>query len=257
MPNPIRYSPDYADQLLTIPFADGSIPIAEKLTELNEIGTVLCTALAREALIKRAGQHARIIRNSTVLACLPFLEQIARGQKVTSENGQSVAKNYCEIAEYAMAEGLYQGALAETKGALSEFCVNAVFNWGLANGQLHDNSYALPTPQAVDASGPNGYRTGTDIIFRRAGPRPRRYQIQVKSYRPFSTKKPSFRHMNQLAKLNSYAPDITVITPGDVVGPRDPELANAIILRAVILDNKTILSNGFRKTLTKLDEADG
>lgn len=165
----------------------------------------------------RAGWEQRsdldeTIQGLTTYACMPSLVALAEGRPQTKKVAKAVTKNLRILSSHLLencVDDIYDTREKESSqhviGRLSELSVMGALWWGVINGQRNLQCSILPVDRHEDAGKMrDGYNVGIDLVLQENGTR---RPIQVKSSL-FST---------TWDKIETYHPDITILTPSMLV----------------------------------------
>lgn len=235
---------ELSDMALHTTFAENHRPRAERVEQLTLIEDGL-DRLINRTLETRGRLDGPALHGFAVLCCMPSIQAAATGERQSAETAQIVSGSMQHMAELVIDQQVItQETGRRTKGVLSEVGILSTLWWGIANGELPGNSYALPASKAQDQSTP-GIRDGVDIIMRQTGKRHSgRHLIQAKTSRL------------RPRPLDNYLPGIAVITPADLTDiPEDSRIATTELFTALAKDDEPTLKHAMHNAKRLLRQA--
>lgn len=220
------------DRLLVAAFETNGTTATERIGQIDAIATGVGTIAERGFQTNTEHGVSSFIYGSAMLACLPSIKQIARGQGHNAEVSGEVAANLQDLAGNLAERRILKRNGAEVVGTLSEVAVLSTIWWASSRGFASPDSYALLASTKQDESSAFGRRDGLDISARINGGKK---LIQVKAGR------------RDAAKVNGYADGISVVTPGDLLPAHNVRESNRKLFNALAQDGKDTLITSWHR----------
>ncbi len=232
----------FGDELWNIAFASegqNTVQRTERLQQSSHIiGRMLLTDWEGDDT-----QNHNMLYNATMLACVPSIATLAASKKHSLAVAEQVSGNLQLLDRHIMDRKLDRTGNPHLVGKISEISVLSLLWWGIANGYLSEDSYALLTDSRHDRGTLLGMRNGVDIVLRMNSTKSGKRPIQVKTSLP------------SRGTINSYKPGIAVISPVELVSSRRGSSAAGQLLEAVANNDLPVLRPAFETVITKVDKA--